>query len=325
MTPIQASEVKVGDDVWLNKPGAYSDKDGVSLNIGIRQVVDKGVIEDITPGYWINNKQVSIECVRSYPEDFTPVAKLATGGFVGKPDQPITLFGAYDAKNDKESLINVRRNNELIDALVHHSAPVGKITCEQTVRDPINVNVTVNSDKLKCPDGIDRTGEEITKYISDQISKASLNPLKVIRDPKGTVTFTDDSGVERVRIGSLDSDNGKTLGVYRPNLEDRKVGKIRVELVDDGFPLALREVAKVMTWAQTAKGYKDHDWQNLPNPEQGLSGATSRHRSDFIIQRQVDKLPALECVDHESEIIHKAHEAFGVLAQLELMLRGVIK
>ena len=115
------------------------------------------------------------------------------------------------------------------------------------------------------------------------------------------------------------------LGVYRPNLEDRKVGKVRVELVDDGFPLALREIAKVMTWAQTAKGYKDHDWQNIPNPEQALSGATSRHRADNIIQRQVDELAAIECTDHESKLLHKAHEAFGVLAQLELILRGVIK
>lgn len=117
----------------------------------------------------------------------------------------------------------------------------------------------------------------------------------------------------------------EVLGVYRPNLEDRKVGKVRVELVDDGFPLALREIAKVMTWAQTAKGYKDHDWQNLPNPEQGLAGATSRHRTDHVIQRMVGKSPAIECTDHESNILHKAHEAFGVLAQLELILRGVIK
>lgn len=115
------------------------------------------------------------------------------------------------------------------------------------------------------------------------------------------------------------------LGVYRPNLEDRKVGKVRVELVDDGFPLALREVAKVMTWAQTAKGYKDHDWQNLPNPEQALAAAASRHRSDYIIQRMVEQLAPTECVDIESAIIHKAHEAFGVLAQLELILRGKIK
>lgn len=112
------------------------------------------------------------------------------------------------------------------------------------------------------------------------------------------------------------------LGVYRPALETRKVGKIRVELVDDGFPLALREVAKVMTWAQTAKGYKDHDWQNLPNAEIALAAAASRHRTDHIKQRVVDDYAIEDCVDPESALLHKAHEAFGVLAQLELMLRG---
>lgn len=129
-------------------------------------------------------------------------------------------------------------------------------------------------------------------------------------------------------IGEVTSEDvvrADTLGVYRPNLEDRKVGKVRVELVDHGFPLALREIAKVMTWAQTAKGYLDHDWQNLPNPEQGLGGATSRHCTDNIIQRMVEGKPAIECTDHESNILHKAHEAFGVLAQLELILRGIIK
>ncbi|UAV89723.1 hypothetical protein [Pseudomonas phage COT4] len=112
------------------------------------------------------------------------------------------------------------------------------------------------------------------------------------------------------------------LGVYRPELETRKIGKIRVELVDEGFPLALREVAHVMTWAQTAKGYKDHDWQNLPNAEVALAAAASRHRTDHIKQRVVDDLPIDQCVDGESGLLHKAHEAFGVLAQLELMLRG---
>lgn len=113
-----------------------------------------------------------------------------------------------------------------------------------------------------------------------------------------------------------------TLGMFRPELETRKVGKIRVELVDDGFPLALREVANVMTWAQTAKGYKDHDWQNLPNAEEALAAAASRHRTDHIKQRVVDGFDISQCVDHESGLLHKAHEAFGVLAQLELMLRG---
>jgi hypothetical protein len=112
------------------------------------------------------------------------------------------------------------------------------------------------------------------------------------------------------------------LGVFRPDLDTRKVGKVRVELVDEGFPLALREVAKVMTWAQTAKGYKDHDWQNLPNAEVALAAAASRHRTDHIEQRVVKGLDTEECVDVESSLHHKAHEAFGVLAQLELMLRG---
>lgn len=109
--------------------------------------------------------------------------------------------------------------------------------------------------------------------------------------------------------------------IYRPDLDKRKVGKVRVELVDDGFPLALREVAKVMTWAQTAKGYKDHDWQNLPDAQVQLAAAASRHRTDQIKQHVVQGIPLLECVDPESSIVHKAHEAFGVLAQLELMLR----
>ena len=112
------------------------------------------------------------------------------------------------------------------------------------------------------------------------------------------------------------------LGMYRPELGTRKIGKIRVELVDHGFPRALREVAKVMTWAQTAKGYKDHDWQNLPNAEVALEAAASRHRTDHIEQRVVEGYTIERCVDHESGLLHKAHEAFGVLAQLELMLRG---
>lgn len=120
---------------------------------------------------------------------------------------------------------------------------------------------------------------------------------------------------------SVSNQGPAALGIYRPNLETRKIGKVRVELLDDGFPLALREIAKVMTWAQDAKGYKDHDWQNLPNAEVALAAAASRHRTDHIKQRVVEGLPIKQCVDSESNLLHKAHEAFGVLAQLELMLR----
>ena len=157
----------------------------------------------------------------------------------------------------------------------------------------------------------------ITTLVSETIARATADEVLTTRLPL--------SAELALPVFKSEPFTGEELGVYRPNLEDRKVGKVRVELVDDGFPLALREVAKVMTWAQTAKGYKDHDWQNLPNPEQALAAAASRHRSDYIIQRMVEQLAPTDCVDIESSIIHKAHEAFGVLAQLELILRGKIK
>lgn len=128
--------------------------------------------------------------------------------------------------------------------------------------------------------------------------------------------------VEHLVTGQPEHEIKADLGMYRPELGTRKIGKVRVELVDHGFPRALREVAKVMTWAQDAKGYKDHDWQNLPNAEVALEAAASRHRTDHIDQRVVEGYTIERCVDHESGLLHKAHEAFGVLAQLELMLRG---
>lgn len=114
------------------------------------------------------------------------------------------------------------------------------------------------------------------------------------------------------------------LGVYRPNLEDRKIGKVGMHMVDDGFPNALREVAKVMDWAAEVKGYKLHDWKNLPNAEIAFPSAGYRHRNDNSIQKALG-LSASERVDHESALLHKAHEAFNVLAELELILTGVIK
>lgn len=144
------------------------------------------------------------------------------------------------------------------------------------------------------------------------------------KNPDGCYNGYDNSEYfDAFEVGLKEAEDATNeLGVYRPELETRKVGKIRVELVDEGFPLALRAVAKVMTWAQTAKGYKDHDWQNLPDAEVALAAAASRHRTDHIEQRVVEGLDTDQCLDVESNLHHKAHEAFGVLAQLELMLRG---
>lgn len=114
------------------------------------------------------------------------------------------------------------------------------------------------------------------------------------------------------------------VDIARPVLAERKVGKVRMELVDDGFANALFEIAKVMSWASLNKGYKDGDWKSLPDMEKAFKGAASRHRTKHDIQRISDTAP-LSCVDEESGLLHKAHEAFNVLAQLEMILTGRIK
>lgn len=112
--------------------------------------------------------------------------------------------------------------------------------------------------------------------------------------------------------------------IARPILEERKVGKVQMDLFDQGFPNAVFEVAKVMTWAAENKGYKPHDWVNLPDAESSFPAAASRHRVKGLIQK-VSGVSVNDRVDEESTILHKAHEAFNVLAELELMVRGKIK
>lgn len=112
--------------------------------------------------------------------------------------------------------------------------------------------------------------------------------------------------------------------IARPILEERKIGKVQMDLFDQGFPNAVFEVAKVMTWAAENKGYKPHDWVNLPDAESSFPAAASRHRVKGLIQK-VSGVAVSDRVDEESAILHKAHEAFNVLAELELMVRGKIK
>lgn len=113
--------------------------------------------------------------------------------------------------------------------------------------------------------------------------------------------------------------------IARPILAERKVGKLRTDLFEQGFPLAIQEVCKVLTWAKENKGYGDHDWQAIPDPEVCFSGAASRHRMKHNIQREVDQFEMLHCVDEESGIMHLCHQATNVLMELELALRGHIK
>jgi hypothetical protein len=112
--------------------------------------------------------------------------------------------------------------------------------------------------------------------------------------------------------------------ITRPILTERKVGKVQMDLFDSGFPNAINEVAKVMTWAAENKGYKPHDWKGLPNAETEFSAAASRHRVKGFIQK-AEGVAAIDRTDEESNIVHLAHTAFNILAELELVLTGKIQ
>jgi hypothetical protein len=99
-------------------------------------------------------------------------------------------------------------------------------------------------------------------------------------------------------------------------LETRKNGKNQMELVDTGFPNALMVLGEVMTWAANNKGYLPNDWKDIPNPKMSLLGAASRHRNKRLMGQEFDD---------ESGLPHLAHEAFNVLAQLELLMMGKLE
>lgn len=138
-------------------------------------------------------------------------------------------------------------------------------------------------------------------------------------------SVTDDSGhSELFHENELELLSVGQKSIARPILTERKVGKIQMDLFDSGFPNAITEVAKVMTWAAENKGYKPHDWKGLPNAETEFSAAASRHRVKGFIQK-AEGVAAIDRTDEESNIVHLAHAAFNILAELELVLTGKIK
>lgn len=103
---------------------------------------------------------------------------------------------------------------------------------------------------------------------------------------------------------------------FNSSLESRKNDKNQMELVDTGFPNALMVLGEVMTWAAKNKGYLPNDWKDIPNPSMSLLGAASRHRNKRLKGEEFDD---------ESGLPHLAHEAFNVLAQLELLMMGKLE
>lgn len=98
---------------------------------------------------------------------------------------------------------------------------------------------------------------------------------------------------------------------FNPALDKRKDGKVLLELFETGFPHAVWELSKVMTWAAEQKGYKPNDWKNLPEWPTKLQAAAARHR--------VQRLMGIER-DDESNLLHLVHECFNLMALLELTL-----
>lgn len=137
-----------------------------------------------------------------------------------------------------------------------------------------------------------------------------------VRDDFGRSELFHESELELLSVGKTP--------IARPILEERKIGKVQMDLFDSGFPNAITEVAKVMTWASENKGYKPHDWKQLPNAETEFSAAASRHRVKGFIQK-AEGIAAINRTDEESNIVHLAHTAFNILAELELVLTGKIK
>lgn len=87
-------------------------------------------------------------------------------------------------------------------------------------------------------------------------------------------------------------------------------GKLRIELVLGGFARALRAVSKIGT--DGAAKYTEDGWMYVPNGIERYADAAGRHR----LARQAGEL-----YDPASGDLHLAHEAWNVLAQLDLTLR----
>lgn len=143
----------------------------------------------------------------------------------------------------------------------------------------------------------------------------TIDSIRPKRDPGEESEYFVTNSEGRVYYGEdqLTLVNLVRSGDFDCSLETRKNDKNQMELVDTGFPNALMVLGEVMTWAAKNKGYLPNDWKDIPNPSMSLLGAASRHRNKRLKGEEFDD---------ESGLPHLAHEAFNVLAQLELLMMG---
>lgn len=89
------------------------------------------------------------------------------------------------------------------------------------------------------------------------------------------------------------------------------VGKPDVGLLFESFPNALMAVAEVATFG--AAKYTRGGWKEVPGGLMRYAAAHGRH----MLYRYMG-----EITDKDSGKLHRAHEAWNVLAQLEYVLTG---
>lgn len=98
---------------------------------------------------------------------------------------------------------------------------------------------------------------------------------------------------------------------FAPHVPGAKqdAGKVRAGLFFRDFSRALLEVAKVTTYG--ANKYSPSGWLSVPDAQARYDDAKARH----LLRGYQEE------ADPESELAHLAHEAWNVLALLELRLR----
>ena len=110
--------------------------------------------------------------------------------------------------------------------------------------------------------------------------------------------------------GICESDpNGKSQHEAGAKMDS---GKVRMDLLVDGFPRALKAIAEVATYG--ANKYTDNGWIDVPEGDKRYKAAMYRHFNSAAMG---------EIMDSESGLLHLAHGAWGALAVLELYLRSL--
>lgn len=99
------------------------------------------------------------------------------------------------------------------------------------------------------------------------------------------------------------------LGQHDPGAK-LDAGKPQLWEVLRHFPLALREVAKVVEYG--AGKYSEGGWVQVADGPRRYSNAELRHAFPENVN---------EATDPQSGLLHAAHRAWNALATLELMLR----